>query len=60
MALETREGLLIVVLAIVEVIVFEASIQLGLVGVERAAGTLFLLIVLNGALVVGIRRLLRR
>ncbi len=60
MTLEARDAMWIIVLAVVEVILAEVMIRLGIVGVERAAGLLFVLIVLNGAFVVGFRRILRR
>jgi len=51
-----QEGLLLVALAVVEVVIFEVMIRLDIVGVERAAGTLFILLVLN----FGFVRVLRR
>jgi len=59
MSLDTRDAMWIVVLAVVEVIVAEAMIRLGIVDVERVAGLLFVLILLNSAFVVGLRRLAR-
>jgi hypothetical protein len=51
--------MLVVTLAIVEVAVFETLIRLNVVGVERAAGSLFIFIALNVALVAWLRRLRR-
>jgi len=58
--LDAWDAIPIVVLAIIEVAIFEALIRIGLVGVERASGMLFILILLNFAFVVGLRRLPRR
>lgn len=50
-------GLLLVVLAVAEVILIELLIRSGIVGVERATGVLFILILLNFALVAALGNL---
>jgi hypothetical protein len=55
-----RDVLLIVGLAVVEVVVTETVIRLGLVGIERASTVLFILLLLNFALVTGLHAQRRR
>jgi hypothetical protein len=57
--LDSRDAMLTVLLAVIEVAVVEGLVRLNLVVVERATATLFILIVLNVAFVVGLRRLRR-
>jgi hypothetical protein len=54
--MQPGEILLVVGLAVVEVAIFEAMILLDLVGVERAGGTLFILLLLNFGFVQVLRR----
>jgi hypothetical protein len=60
MTLDIWDGILIVLLAVIEVAIVEGLIRMGLVGVAWATGALFILILLNGASVVRLRRLWRR
>lgn len=50
-----RAALLLILLAIVEVILTEIAIRSGIAGVERATTILFIVLLLNIALVLGIR-----
>lgn len=54
--MQRGEFLLVVGLAVVEVAIFEAMIRLDIVGVERTAETLFILVLLNFGLVQVLRR----
>ncbi len=59
MNMDAWDVILVVVLAVIEVAIFEALIRMGFVGVERASGTMFILILLNFAFVLGLRRVRR-
>ena len=54
--MQRGEILLVVALAVVEVAIFEVMIRLDVVGVERTAETLFILLLLNFGLVHVLRR----
>ncbi|MCL5960069.1 MAG: hypothetical protein M1358_12295 [Chloroflexi bacterium] len=56
MNLGIRDAAFIIVLALIEVAVTETIIRLQLVDIERATSILFILILLNSALVIGLRR----
>jgi Ca2+/H+ antiporter len=56
MAARSKDAGILILMAVVEVILTEAAIRSGLSGVERATTILFILIMLNFALVVGIGR----
>ncbi len=51
---QVRNAILVIVLAVIEVVLTEIAIRSGLAGVERATTILFILILLNFALVLSI------